>query len=198
MKRSLILLVLGVILLAMPYAASASGDVINLSNSRPTITSATTFQIRGISVEGWPGLYWADFEWDPATLSFVLVRSGEDGSTPLGTWKITYMYSFTSIFDMELIRNSDHTFNVEVTPNAGVPYFYYDRLTFSQDGKTFKLTSGGATDDSTASFMQTGGSPSGEVSVGNPYAGIIKNIPSWFVMSNPFTITYEKRSYSLK
>ena len=196
MKRSLILLVLGVVLLVMPYAASANGDSIDLSNSRPTITSATTFQIRGITVTGWPGLYWADFKWDPATLSFVLVRSGEDGSTPTGTWKITYMYSFTSIFDLKLTRNSDRTFTVEVTSNAGVPYFYYDRLSFSQAGKTFRLTGGGS--DSTASFIQTAGSPTGEITVGNAYIGTIKDIPSWFIMSNPFTITYEQRAYSLQ
>ncbi|MEW6002712.1 MAG: hypothetical protein AB1638_08725 [Nitrospirota bacterium] len=201
MKKNMIVFVLSIFFIFFSASLSCSADYIDLSESTVEITSPTTIQIRNIEVLGYSGRYWADFQWDPESLSFVLLRSGEDTGIPEGEWTISYHYSFTSAFEVKLKRyKNNRTFSLSVSAEVGVPYFYYTKTSFIQSGNTFNLdTNSSMTDNDTALFTPDGWSGSGQINPGEPpKTGVISSIPLWFDINAPFTFVYSTSQYNLE
>ena len=75
-------------------ASVTQGLPIDLTNSRPTVTSATTLHIDGIATLG--SRYWADFKWNSNTNKFDVTAYGEHGgSWPSGEFVLIDPGSFT-------------------------------------------------------------------------------------------------------
>jgi len=154
-----------------------------------------------MAVEGYSGTYWAEFAWDPATLTFKLVKADVDAAAPTAGWDIVYNFSFTSAMKMHLSKNeANSTFTLSVSAVKGVPYFYSSKVAIKQNNNTFNLEiSSQKVGANTALFTPAGGwSGSSQIDSGAAKTGTISMIPAWFDMSAPFTFIYSGAGFYLK
>ena len=66
--------------LMSPVFVSA-GLQIDISGSQYQTQSSDTVRIRNFTIPGMPDKYWADFQWNPYTLSFIPISAGVDSAT---------------------------------------------------------------------------------------------------------------------
>ena len=199
MKKNVLLFMLGIFLMLLPCISSAEN--IDMTDSTISITGPTTIQIRNMAVEGYSGTYWAEFIWDPGTLSFKLVEADVDAAAPTPGWNIEYNFSFTSALKMHLSKNAaNSSFTLAVAALKGVPYFYLNKVTIKQNDNIFNLESSAQkVGENTALFTPAGGwSGNGQIDPGVTKTGTIGMLPSWFDMSAPFTFIYSTSPYNLQ
>ena len=69
-----------IVAILLTMASTSKGVPIDLTNSTPTVTGATTLHIEGIATLG--SSYWADFKWNAGTNKFDVSSYGEEGEPP--------------------------------------------------------------------------------------------------------------------
>lgn len=201
MKRLIwLFVVLGLLTTAVPQLAFANGDIIDISHGTVTITGKTTFRVSGILVEGWPGYYWGDFAFDNQAMQFVLTASGEDADP--NVWALDIALSMTSRFKLTLTANQDRTINVKAEQVIGMPYFFWEKMQFWQNGQKFFLQKSNSS-DSVALYEQKYGNADGSMppptnTTNYNITGRIYNVPFWFDEASPFTLIYNGVSYQMK
>jgi hypothetical protein len=73
MKKGLIVIGLLLCFSGISYADIA----IDISGSQVEIQDSTTMRVRNLTVPGYEGRYWVDFQWNPASLVFTPTGVGE-------------------------------------------------------------------------------------------------------------------------
>jgi hypothetical protein len=89
-----IFLIFGVIFLLASTSYATDGDI---SGSKADILDSSAIRISNIVVYGLPGTYWADFVWNPDTLSFELQNYGGETKPSGSTWTMDNYISDGSV-----------------------------------------------------------------------------------------------------
>lgn len=106
---------LAICLLAfMPLWVHSQEVFVDISQADITATGSDIFRIDNAAVLGWDGRYWAEFQWDPISCTFVLVNYGiaegnsiqEKTELLIGKWTFYYkteikIYTLTTILDQK-------------------------------------------------------------------------------------------------
>jgi len=188
MKKVLTVIILSVVVL---FAGISYAEITGtISNSQVEIIDSDSIKISGITIDGSPGTYWAEFHWDSNLLAFMLGNYGAEAAPTGKTWTVE-VESWGSMMEITLTTDPDNRLiNISVTGVAGSQTFYYFLINFIQSPNQFDLSSYSFDNDTALFTGNDGWDGSGTIYAGVTKSGVISEIPVWFDFSQPFTFTF--------
>lgn len=196
LKRILAVIILSIVVL---FAGISHAEITgSISDSQVAILDSDSMKISGITIDGLPGTYWAEFHWDSSLLAFMLGNYSEETLATGKTWTVGIQsYSGDQISITIATDPGNNLINISATGIEGGFAFFYFFMDFIQGSNQFDLSTY-SFDNDTALFTGNGGwNGSGTIYAGVTKSGVISEIPSWFDFSQPFTFAYGNLTWIL-